>query len=386
MEAFKYGKPVTGKYFVNREKELNELFKLVNKIKLGAEINVALIGLRRTGKTSILINLMNLLNKDKKIIPVFLDCYGIPSKTTFAKLILEKIKDAYIEKTKDLGYGKRVASLIKQKASILLSKVATMEISVANYLSLKMAFREGVTENLWEKAFEYAEILAKSKDLYFIVMLDEFPDIAIRWKEEFIKRFRSIIQQQNRVMYILTGSAVSYMIDMVNNIHSPLYRQLTLIRIEELPKSIISKFVKSRLKIDDKALDRYITLTGCFPDYVQRLGHIIASRFGTKKVTIAEVEEAYLDMLSELNMEFASSLDKLNSKSKTYGDMIISLSKYESPVKIAENIRVPQGFLPKYLNYLIEIGIVRKLERGKYRLTDPVFRDWVLKKFELFYS
>lgn len=386
MEAFKFGKPVTGKYFVNRDKELKKLFDLAKNIKIGAEINVALIGLRRTGKTSLLKNLEKLLNKDKKIVPVFLDCYGIPSKTTFAKLVLEKIKNSYVEKTKDLGYRKRIASLIKRKTSEILSKVSSMEVSIANYLSIKLAFSEGVTEGLWEKAFEYAEILAKNKDLYFIIILDEFPDIAIRWDEDFIKRFRTIVQQQSRVMYILSGSAVTYMIDLVNNTHSPLYRQLTPIRIEEMPKEIISKFVTKRLDINPRALDRYLELTGCFPDYVQRLGHIIISKFGPKNITESKVEDAYLDMLSELDVEFAYSLEKLNLKSKTYGDMIVSLSKFESPAKIAENINVPQGFLPKYMNHLINIGIVRKIKRGKYKLTDPVFRDWVLKKFEFFYS
>lgn len=368
---------------MNREKELSLLYELVTKIKKGGEINVALIGLRRTGKTSLLKNLEEQLKADEKIIPVFLDCYGIPSETTFAKLLLEKVKNAYIDKTKDLGYGKRIAELLKRKASELLSKISTLDISIAEYLSIKLAFKEGAMEGLWEKSLEYPETLGKNKGLYFLMMLDEFPDIAIRWKESFVKRFRSVVQHQTQVMYVLSGSAVTYMVDLVRDRHSPLYRQLTSIRIEEMPEEVIRSFVKARLQIDETALEQYIDLTGCFPDYVQRLGHILVSKFGSKKITSSKVKDAYLDMLSELDAEFAGILERLSYKSGIYGDIVLALPKHEIPSAIAKEIGISQGFLPKYLDYLINIGIVRKVGRGKYSLTDPVFRDWLSRKFGL---
>lgn len=386
MKSFKYGKPVTGSYFVNRESELNKLYELTMKVKKGGEVNIALIGLRRTGKTSILKNFEKSLKRDKKIVPVFLDCYGIPSKTTLAKLLIENIKNAYIEKTKDQGYGKKITELLKGKASDLISKISSMDISIANYLSIRMAFKEDVTEDIWEKALEYAEALGKSKNLYFVIILDEFPDLAMRWKGDFIKRFRSVIQHQNRVMYILSGSTVTYMIDLIHNKDSPLYRQLTLIRLEEMPKSVIRDFVNARLDIEPKVLERYIELTGSFPDYMQRLGHILISKFGTNKISMTKLNNAYIDMLGELEAEFSATLGRLNQKSNKYGDIILSLSKYSSPSQIASNIKIPLGFLPKYLNYLINIGIVRRIGRGEYILTDPVFKAWVARRFESFHS
>jgi len=56
MEYFRYGKPVTGKYFINREKELKKIHDILSEIPKGGGNNIALIGLRRTGKTSLLKN------------------------------------------------------------------------------------------------------------------------------------------------------------------------------------------------------------------------------------------------------------------------------------------------------------------------------------------
>ena len=131
-EPFKYGKPVTGKYFVNRENELKQLYDLTLAIKNGGEINIALAGLRRTGKTSLLKNLMEKLENEKDIIVVFLDCYGIPSKNTFSKLLIEVVKDAYIGKSKDMGYKNRIVDLLKRKTSDVLSKASNMEVSIAH--------------------------------------------------------------------------------------------------------------------------------------------------------------------------------------------------------------------------------------------------------------
>jgi predicted AAA+ superfamily ATPase len=57
---FVVGKPVVGEYFVDREEEMRRLLDLTEGVEKGASSNTVLIGLRRTGKTSILGKLGNL--------------------------------------------------------------------------------------------------------------------------------------------------------------------------------------------------------------------------------------------------------------------------------------------------------------------------------------
>jgi len=382
MEPFKYGKPVTGKYFVNRGDELRELKNLVDSIKEGAGVNIALIGLRRTGKTSLLKNLQEDLRKDKQVVTVLIDCMGIPSKRSFTRYFLERVKEAYLEKTGDRKYIEKIKKLLRKSTSEILSRVSDIELSMAEYLSIKVGLRDDVEEEiLLEKVLEYPEKLGKEKDLYFLIVLDEFPYIGIRWKETFVSRLRGIIQHQTRVMYILSGSAVSYMSDLVYSRDSPLYRQLKPIRIAPLPENIVRKFVQKRLNISEEVLGDYIEMTACLPDYMQRLGHILVYKFGQKEIKKKMLSEAYDDMLSELDAEFKGIMDRLNEKSGVYGEVVIALSKNERAYIIASEANIPTSSLSKYLNYLINLGIIKKIGRGRYRLTDVVFKEWINRWF-----
>jgi hypothetical protein len=48
---FSLGKPVTSEYFIDRADELAQMVNMLSTVSSGASSNVALIGLRRTGKT-----------------------------------------------------------------------------------------------------------------------------------------------------------------------------------------------------------------------------------------------------------------------------------------------------------------------------------------------
>ncbi len=373
---FKYGKPVTAPYFIDRESELEELYHDCSKVTAGGEINIALLGLRRTGKTSLLRNLIDNLKDDKKIVPVFMDCYGIPSRSTFGKQMGELIKDAYIEKTKDMGYKERIKSLVKKKTSDLLSRTSEMEISIANYLSIRIGLQEGGID-VWERSLEYAENIGKEKDVYFVMILDEFPDIAIRWGDDFVKRFRAVVQHQSRCMYIIAGSAVTYMTELVHSEGSPFYRQLKTVKLEKLPEDITRSFVGERLDMEEDAMDRFIDLTGGFPDYTQRLGYILFRRYGKEDLSLERLERGYEEMLDELQIEFKETLSRFNMKSGTYGDIILSLAYHKRASDVARDVNMPLSALPGYMDYLMRVGMVEKEKRGIYRLSDPVFNEWV---------
>jgi AAA+ ATPase superfamily predicted ATPase len=382
-KGFKYGKPVLPPYFVNREEELDRLYDLVSSIKDGAEKNVALMGLRRTGKTSLLKVLEKRLENDKRLIPVFIDCYGLPSKSTFAKILLDKVKDSYIQGAKDRNYAKKLSDFMKKRTSEWLSKLSSLEVSITDYLSIKMAFKEEGSEEIWIRALEYPEKLGNEKDVYFVIIMDEFPDIAMRWKEDFIKRFRSVIQHQMRVVYILSGSAVSFMAELTYDKTSPFYRQLVPIKLDELPEDIAREFILKRLRIEKKALDDYIRLTGCFPDYIQRLGHLLMDMKIKRKINKDDITAAYEDMIWELEIEYSNTMRMLNNLSDIYGDILIAAVQESSRSKIAREMGVDPPYLSRYLSYLIRIGIIRKEKRGEYFITDPVFKDWIISRFDL---
>jgi AAA+ ATPase superfamily predicted ATPase len=378
---FIVGRPVTGEYFVDREDELRRLQTLVKGIQKGASSNSALIGLRRTGKTSILENLEILLKPNAKLIPVIANCYGIAAKSRLAKVLVDKTIESYVCKTGDSAFLKRITKAIGQAAKSAIGRIS--EVKFAEF-SLKLQDKNTEEDSLIEEALQYIEALAQEKDVFFVVMLDEFQDV-IRWGDDTLKRIRSVVQSQKRVCYVLAGSATSIMRNLVYDRRSPFYRQLVEIPIKKLDKSIATTFLKRRfecaeMEVADSVIAKIATLSDGYPDYMQRLGLELYLLIG-QGCMIAEdqVDKAYEDMVVSLDGEFDNYFSNFSPLER---EILVALATGSiQPSEVARAVRKPIFNISKTLTTLMNYSIIEKPMKGQYRITDPVFADWLNRRF-----
>jgi len=378
---FIVGRPVTGEYFVDREDELRRLQTLVKGIQKGASSNSALIGLRRTGKTSILENLEILLKPNAKLIPVIANCYGIAAKSRLAKVLVDKTIESYVCKTGDSAFLKRITKAIGQAAKSAIGRIS--EVKFAEF-SLKLQDKNMEEDSLIEEALQYIEALAQEKDVFFVVMLDEFQDV-IRWGDDTLKRIRSVVQSQKRVCYVLAGSATSIMRNLVYDRRSPFYRQLVEIPIKKLDKSIATTFLKRRfecaeMEVADSVIAKIATLSDGYPDYMQRLGLELYLLIG-QGCMIAEdqVDKAYEDMVVSLDGEFDNYFRNFSPLER---EILVALATGSiQPSEVARAVRKPIFNISKTLTTLMNYSIIEKPMKGQYRITDPVFADWLNRRF-----
>ena len=381
---FIVGRPVTGEYFVDREDELRRLQTLVKGIQKGASSNSALIGLRRTGKTSILENLEILLKPNAKLIPVIANCYGIAAKSRLAKVLVDKTIESYVCKTGDSAFLKRITKAIGQAAKSAIGRIS--EVKFAEF-SLKLQDKNTEEDSLIEEALQYIEALAQEKDVFFVVMLDEFQDV-IRWGDDTLKRIRSVVQSQKRVCYVLAGSATSIMRNLVYDRRSPFYRQLVEIPIKKLDKSIATAFLKRRfecaeMEVADSVIAKIATLSDGYPDYMQRLGLELYLLIG-QGCMIAEdqVDKAYEDMVVSLDGEFDNYFSNFSPLER---EILVALATGSiQPSEVARAVRKPIFNISKTLTTLMNYSIIEKPMKGQYRITDPVFADWLNRRFRAF--
>ena len=378
---FIVGRPVTGEYFVDREDELRRLQTLIEGIQKGASSNSALIGLRRTGKTSILENLEVLLKPNAKLIPVIANCYGIAAKSRLAKVLVDKTIESYVCKTGDSAFLKRITKAIGQAAKSAIGRIS--EVKFAEF-SLKLQDKNTEEDSLIEEALQYIEALAQEKDVFFVVMLDEFQDV-IRWGDDTLKRIRTVVQSQKRVCYVLAGSATSIMRNLVYDHRSPFYRQLVEIPIKKLDKSTATAFLKRRfacakMKAADSVIAKIATLSDGYPDYMQRLGLELYLLIGPGGL-IAEdqVDKAYEDMVVSLDGEFDNYFSNFSPLER---EILVALATGSiQPSEVARAVRKPIFNISKTLTTLINYSIIEKPMKGQYRITDPVFADWLNRRF-----
>lgn len=379
---FKVGKPVEDKYFINRDNEIKEIIQ-----NISAKNNISLLGLRRMGKTSILFRIMNSLKTQKtKNIPVYINCYGVPELRRFSELFIDSVRNSYVEHTDDKNYLEKIKHYTKEKIGTLAYRLTDMDVEIAQYFKIKMGVKQKEIDEyrLFTDALNYPENLGVKKGCVFIIILDEFQDIGIRWGEDMIKRLRSIIETQKHISYVFSGSSITFMADLVDNKKSPFYRQMYKIYVKALPKKISENFVRKRLKacgykISEDAVNRFMELTQCFPDYIQRLGQKVA--YYSKNIDVEEMDTAYEDMLLELDSEFRELINKLNQRSSVYGEILIAMS---NATKLSEIGRFIGGEMQKYMQriyYLQRIGLVERVNKGMYQITDPVLSDWLKRNF-----
>jgi len=378
---FIVGRPVIGEYFVDREEELRKLLALVEGVQKGASSNSALIGLRRTGKTSILENLEVRLGPNAQLVPVIVNCYGIAAKSRLAKVLVDKTIESYVRKTSDKAYLKRLTKTIGEAAKSAIDRVSEVKFTE---FSLKLRDKTTEEDFLIEEALQYVESLAQEKKVFFVVMLDEFQDV-IRWGDDTLKRIRTIVQSQKRVCYVLAGSATSVMRNLVYDHRSPFYRQLVEIPIKKLDKMTTNDFLKRRfavakMRAADPVIGKIATLSDGYPDYVQRLGLELYLSVGPGgSITEEQVDGAYEDMIVSLDGEFENYFSNFSPLER---EILVALAIGKiQPSEVAREVRKPIFNISKTLTTLMNYGIIEKPMKGQYRITDPVFTDWLNRRF-----
>lgn len=379
---FIVGRPVTGEYFVDREEELRRLVSLVEAVEKGSSSNSALIGLRRTGKTSVLENLGLRLKANAKIVPVIVNCYGIAAKSRLAKVIVDGTIDSYVRKTGDKAYLKRLAKTLAEAA-----KSASERVSEVRFAEFSLSLRDKSTEEdaLIENALGYVGSLAEEKDVFFVIMLDEFQD-AIRWGDDTLKRIRTVVQSQKRVCYVLSGSATTVMRNLVYNHRSPFYRQLVEIPVRKLEKAVVGAFLEARFAVAkirtmSSIIEKIADLSGGYPDYVQRLGlELYLSTGEGGSLTEEGVGRAYEDMVLGLDGEFENYFSTFSPLER---EILVALATGKiQPSEVAREVRKPIFNISKTLTMLMNYGVIERPMKGQYRITDPVFADWLNRRFK----
>jgi DNA-binding transcriptional ArsR family regulator len=221
-------------------------------------------------------------------------------------------------------------------------------------------------------------------NVFFIVMLDEFQDI-VRWGEPTLKRMRTVMQTQKRVCYVLSGSITSIMHNLVYDRRSPFYRQFVEIPVKKLEGDIIHEFLRRRFNVaeiqcTDDLIRKVATLSDRYPDYVQRIGmelYLMVGRGGT--IEGYHISAAYENTILSLNGEFENYFTTFSPLDK---EILIALAIGRIRAsEIAREVRKSLPNISKNLTILKNYGIIERPLEGQYRITDPIFADWIRRRF-----
>jgi len=380
-------KPIYGGKLIGRD---NEITEIVNSIK-NNRTGFAIYGVRRVGKTSILLEVKNRLEKKTSFKVIYLSLWGLlPS--TLENFLLEffiQVLDSYL---KDIKI--KFKELIK--LNLLSIKKHFENIKISSKLKEQLIYLLDVWKNKDIDALEIAkdilklpQRLAEEYKCISIIILDEFP-VILEYKDgkSVVEYMRTLNEGQSRVIYNIAGSERKTMKNVALSSASPFYKQLISKEIRELTKDNVARFIKRNLQginIADDAIDTIYRYSNGLPYYVNLIGITIEnSKSELEKEDILDGKKVEAYILRFLNREgslyYSEEFESLSDPEKfILGTM--ALYGASSPKDIARITKKNSSYTAVYLYRLKKKKLVSQDIQGDYKIRDSMFEQWI--KYEL---
>lgn len=379
-------KPVTGKQLIGRQEVVHAMLQELSDIK--SDTDYAIYGLRRVGKTSVLRELERRLQTEKKVVPIYLSLwqiYPFTLKTFLEKLIVTALESYH----KKLSLKYSISDLMKTPVAMLrkILESSTLGAKLRDELEFTLSFKiqpEIDYSKLFEKAFSLPEILARDTNTKCVLILDEFPSLLeLKDGLSLIRAIRSIHESQQKTVLCIASSVRKYMDIVAMSETSPFYKQLVTKEIKPLNEAEVGLLLETNaeeygIKIMKEGIKQMFHYTQGIPFYVQFLGKVAAE----KKIGILTKEKVELLVTVFLEEEgttiFMDYIKPFSSREqeiiKAMAEGVETVSELSAAVKESSNV------ISTYLLQLIDKGVIEKVERGKYHLIDPLFKEWLVNR------
>lgn len=367
---------------VDREEEVTKLIEgLSNPSKY---INYALIGPRRIGKTTILLKVKEELEK-KRIITVYVDLSIFKfSPYDFTQNVMSQITRAY---AKDLGKIEK-ATITVSNLLTTIKKLKKIRFSIEPSVDEKGQFQIKIRPELEEPqdhrslfllAFDYANEVSKKTNKRIVIIIDEFPSLIEfkRYKklEAINELFRSVLENRENVEYVVSGSRVHFMKDILGKGESPLFGHFAIIEIPPLTQKYAIELFMKTANCSKKQAETAYKLVGGHPYYLIML----AENHKPKE----KLEQTYTRLLTStsgalnlyVNYILKEDLGSSTKETRLLRILLAISQDKNTASEIAKHTKIKLSSLPFYMQELERYDLIKRKD-GEYTITDKIINDY----------
>lgn len=357
---FKTGNPVTGKEFIDRKKHL-PLFRTYIEQNQSFMIKAP----RRFGKTSIV---MHLLQNKKEYDFVYVD---IKRVSTLRSLANQIINSAY-----SLSSIDNFIYRVKNSMFELIKSVQKVKLDDIAEVTIKMYEKESLDDvEYFLHSLDVMNSIAKKRDINVKFTFDEFQDILKIASTDILDKSRSVMQHHNCITYIFLGSIETIMTKIFEHKSSPFFHFATIVElppldVEELYSYSIEEFHKKNIECD--SLKYLLEYLGGHPDYslqvLQKL-YFLALANDVKIIKSADVYNTLLEVIQSNKAYIEELISKAKLKKHNL-DVLYSIAN-------EEKIALDSKTLYNVHSSLEEIGLIKKVSMGKYKINDMFLKIYL---------
>jgi hypothetical protein len=365
QNPFKFGDPVQGDFYLERTDLRNSVINF-----LANGINVVLIGPRRFGKTSFLLDLIKTESFTNNH-TILVDLFNMTSLKDFYRQFIHAVKPKtpLAHKMKDwISSTKLKLEYSPDSSSFALSLTKTSDDDLKSLILQSFDSIAGFSKRI-------------------LIAFDEFQSIAKLqdggWLEATI---RSKMQSHKELSFIFSGSRRGIIHDIFNNPSRPFYKSCQLIDFpalgDELTDWVIQRFASIGITCDRDSIKYLRTKVDDTPNYVQMVCfHIVANGHrnvrqevidGTLHTIVRQNSYPYQTLLNTLTATQQRVLRMCAKERKSIFSQEF-LGKYEikSPAHVSQAVNSLKS------KQILDEGTAK----GIVIFDDPLFAIWLNQQF-----
>jgi len=372
-----------------RTEILNILEKRVVNLKEGYRQNIALIGQRLIGKSSIIQYFLNKLN-DNNVTYIYLEPKYLEFKT-FAKNFIGSFLNSFAS-CENLARSNNLDILINST-----EKLIPQTIEHVKKIITKLEKEKNST--IYHDLINTPGIFTKETGKVCLVILDEFQDIIEGLNiENAYQDLNKAITVQRNCMYIITSSLKYQAKKILSEKLSLLFGNFETIEVKPFDIKTTKDFINYRLDNIDLAwsLQNFLyDFTSGQPFYLEIICRELLRLTRTHQnqvITLSELSTCLNNLLyyewGLLNQLFKNYLNTINQGKSGHLLLSIILSVARDKRRINDitfHLRKQKIIILQKINKLLELDILSK-NGNLYYLTDKMFNFWLkfiyLKKLE----
>ena len=299
---------------------------------------------------------------------------------------LKLLKSKYESNNLEVGliYGQRrigktsliIKSVDEYQSIYFLSKDTTYS---DNLLHFSYVFKDFVKSSLPINFASFDEVFTAlkeySRDKKLIVIIDELPFLAHVYPGiiSFLQGYIEDLKRNNILMkLILSGSDISFMLDLLKNKAKPLYQRATF-QIHVLPM-IFSDASKMLEGFDNNDKVKYLSIFGNRPYYLEKLDR--SKTFDENITRLCFSSDSILIDAPNLTLPIGY------ANNGTYISILSAIANRKHRVKeIADELHIDSNALATYLKRMVDGESIEKRETfngnqktNYYEISDPMIR------------
>lgn len=357
---FSHSGIVTGEAFCNRDQEIKDLTYLARHSQ-----NVLLYSHRRTGKTSLIHQLMLKLKKQRPAIKsVYIDLYGSIDEKDFIEAVFTGLAqiESKIDKLLKLASGLKLSSSVDPQ---------TGQPSIS--VSISPNDRPKYLENAMNALSGYS---AKRK---LLVVFDEFQEIDKYTEKGFEKRLRSHIQKHDNISYIFSGSQTHLLAQMFNSSDRAFYQMAVSYPLKHISSRHYIKwagafFKKRGMDLDKNLIREIVERCDSQPMYIQQF---LFELYRLKAIDAEVIDSIELKILQSRENEFMILWDSLTINQRKVLRLLAETGGENMYyAETLQQVGLKSGSMVKRaLNSLLSKEVVAK--NKVHHIQDAMLRKWI---------